>query len=94
MYLKKDTQSHDDVSFQNKLALRRTVYVGNTAVLTSVHERRASYLIPHLSGNHYEAEKHGSDGPHLFVVKEIQIISPQIEESSAQQYQHHDSDGS
>lgn len=51
-------------------------------------------MIPHLPRDHNEAEENGTDGPHLLIVQEIQIVSAQIKESGTQQYQQDDGYGS
>lgn len=51
------TNSHDDVSLENKLPLRGSVDVSNVAGIRAVNERWSANVIPHLPRSHCKHEK-------------------------------------
>lgn len=62
--------------------------VGNASILTLVDKRRASDVIPHLSGYHRKAENDRQEAPHLLVVQKVQVVPTQIQEPSDEGRQH------
>lgn len=67
--------------------------VSDSSILSLVDERRASDVIPHLAGDHGEAEDDCQKAPHLFVVQKVQVVPAQIEEPSNEGRQHQNGNG-
>jgi hypothetical protein len=51
------------------------------SVLSLLNQRGSSDVIPHLSGHHGEDEEQRHQAPHVLVVQELQVISPEVQES-------------
>lgn len=55
--------------------------VGNLSLLVLMDKRRTADVVPHLPGNHDEAEEHRTSGPHVLVVQELQVVAAQVQKS-------------
>lgn len=64
--------------------------VSNLPVVTFVHERRATDMVPHLPRDHGETEKQGACTPHVLVVQKVQVVPSQIKEPGHQTEQDHE----
>lgn len=73
----KDTQNSHNVALQNELPLRSTINI-NRSILGSVKERWPSDLVPHLSGDHSEAEEQRRHCPHLAVAQKLEVVPPHV----------------
>lgn len=87
------TQEHNDVCFNDQLSLWWAMNVGNATVLRFMQQWWSANVIPHLSGNHGEAEWQSQNAPHTFVEQKVQIVSSQIQETANQWAQHKYGDG-
>lgn len=51
-------------------------------------------MVPHLAGDHSEAESDGQHAPHAFVEQEVEVVAAQVQETADKRAQHKDGDRS
>lgn len=73
--------------------MRATIDI-HGAILAPVEERRSSYLVPHLTRDHGEAEKQRGNRPHLLVVQKLEIVPFEVQETGHEDEEHGESDSS